>query len=465
MPLSLRTKIVAFYMLVLLVLLPVLGAILYFSLEKIVFASLDASLRSRAAVLADLTSEEDEDTDAGLEGDDLWEYRSPQSRFYFQVMDSRGKILRRSASLGSAGLPPHAVTSDRITFATLRWQGRPIRLCSMPVYPSGRQRQAGRRIIQCAEDIHGSIHLLDTYRNALALAILCILAVSSAGGMFIASRALAPVREISRAVDRISASRLEERLSLPDTPRELRPLAASFNRTFAGLEKAFARQRQFISDASHELRTPVAVILSQSEITRRKKRTPREYDRALGGIQGAAQYMAGIVKKLATLARLDDESPGLQRERVELRGVVQKARTLLEPLAAEREVGLELAAPEPLFVTGDPAYLLELMVNLVTNAVTFNHRGGKVRMTCRPEDFWATVEISDTGIGIPEADLPRIFERFYRADPSRSRETGGSGLGLSICQEIVQAHAGRIEMRSTVGSGTTVKIFLRSWKA
>ena len=452
-------------MAVLLLTLSVLGALLYFGLSKIVYDSIDSSLLSKATALATLVSMDVGDkTEFKFSDDITWEYNSPHARSFFQIRRLDGTTIQKSASLGNRDLP--FSTLDRQTsFEFIRLGRRPVRLINFHVpLENGEPDMSNKKqslIIQCAEDIRFQMNLIERYRIALFLSILSIIIVSASGGLLIAHRALTPIKNISETIDKISESNLSERMSVADIPQELRILASSFNRTFDRLEMAFIRQKQFAADASHELRTPLSVILSQSEIILRKDRTAGEYRNSLAAIKEAAIMMSEIVRKLLAIAKLSADKFELRFERINLSEIISESVKLLSPLAEHKGVSIDLSPAKPIVVFGDRSLLSELFNNLISNAIKYNVPHGKIYINLIKEPDLIVTQIRDTGIGIPEDDLAKVFDRFYRVDKSRSRDSGGAGLGLSICSEIVKLHNGRIEIKSKVDEGSTVSVYLK----
>jgi heavy metal sensor kinase len=464
---SIKAKIITFYMVVLFVILFVLGAFLYFSLSKIVYDAVDSSLLSKAKALATLVSSDENKTEFEFSDDIMWEYNSPKSKSFFQIRRLDGFTLEKSASLKDSELP-FSGKENQTDFKTILLNGTPARLVNFhppdEVENTAKDRGHGL-VIQCAEDIQNQINLLNRYRLVLFLSILSIMLISASGGFIISRKALAPVRGISETIDKISESNLSERINVEDIPEELRILASSFNRTFERLEMAFNRQRQFAADASHELRTPLSVIMSHSEIALRKERSLEEYKNTLTAVTEAARMMSATIQKLLTLTRLSTDKISLKFETIVLNEIIRESVQLLNPLADQKDISMDIApVAEPLFVHGDRAALLELFTNLLDNSIKYNVPQGKIYISARKEPGFIVCEIKDTGIGIPEGDLDKVFDRFYRVDKSRSKESGGSGLGLSICQEIVKLHGGRIEIRSKTGEGTVVSVYLKEGK-
>jgi heavy metal sensor kinase len=281
---------------------------------------------------------------------------------------------------------------------------------------------------------------------------LIILFFGLAGGWWISSRAIKPVENISATAVKIAAGDLSQRIDAAETESELGQLAAVLNSTFARLESAFAQQKQFASDAAHELRTPVSVILTQAQTALGREREAKDYKQTIEACQRAAQRMRKLISSLLELARLDAGQEQMKRLRFDFSKTVADCIELIQPLAEERGVRLitELA---PMEIAGDSERLGQVVTNLLSNAIEYNRDGGEVKAGLKLVNRMAVLTVSDTGQGIATEDLPRVFERFYRADKSRS--SGNAGLGLAICQAIVAAHGGNMEVTSKENAGTT----------
>jgi heavy metal sensor kinase len=303
--------------------------------------------------------------------------------------------------------------------------------------------------------------LADLQRTAFVLTCVggAILLVGLAGGWWLAGRAIRPVQDITAAAQKISASDLSQRINVAETESELGRLAHVLNSTFARLDAAFAQQQQFTSDAAHELRTPVAAMLTQIQSTLTRDRSAPEYQETLEACGRSVQRMRRLIESLLELARLDAGQESMKRMTFDLSRSASDAIELVRPLAESRRIEI-LAELTPASCIGDPERFGQVLTNLLTNAVNHNRESGSVRVeTGRKGDF-SFVRISDDGPGIAPEHLPHIFERFYRADSSRTAGRGGAGLGLAISKAIIEAHSGTIEVSSELGKGTifTVRI-------
>ena len=284
-----------------------------------------------------------------------------------------------------------------------------------------------------------------------------ILLFGFAGGWWFVSRALRPIENISAAAVKISAGDLSQRINVAEAESELGKLASVLNSTFARLDAAFAQQKQFASDAAHELRTPISVMLTQAQTARNRERTAPEYRETLEACQRAAQRMRKLIGALLELARLDAGQEQMKRLRFDFSRTVADGVELVKPLAEERGVKI-FTELSPLEITGDAERLAQVATNLLTNAIQYNKPEGEVRVTLASQGDLAVLTVSDTGPGIPAEDLPRVFERFYRGD--KSRTGGNAGLGLAISKALVEAHGGAIEVSSKENAGTTFTVRL-----
>ena len=280
-----------------------------------------------------------------------------------------------------------------------------------------------------------------------------ILLLGLAGGGWLVSRAIKPINEISATAVKISAGDLSQRINVAEAESELGQLAAVLNSTFARLETAFAQQKQFASDAAHELRTPVSVILTQTQTALNRERDAASYKQTIEACQRAAQRMRKLIESLLALARFDAGQEVLKRMRLDFSKTVADCIDLVRPLAEERGVKI-ISKLAPMEFTGDFERLAQVVTNLLTNAIQFSHPASEVRVELESQGSLAVLTVADAGQGIAPEDLPRLFGRFYRADQSRTG-SGNSGLGLAICKAIVEAHGGTIEVASGENIGTT----------
>ena len=295
----------------------------------------------------------------------------------------------------------------------------------------------------------------------MLLGIPVLLLAAAAGGYWMSTRAMRPVREITGAAQAITPQDLSQRVAVPQTGDELQQLAETLNNMLHRIEAAVVRITQFTADASHELRTPIALIRTRAEVTLDNPRTNDEYRNSLQEVLAESERTSALIENLMLLARSDTGTEVLHFQRTDLNALARDVCTQAQTLAEAKQLTWKAVIPEaPIRVQGDPESLRRLLLILIDNAVKYTPRGGTVSLTIRSTGVRAEIVAQDTGIGIPEADLPHIFERFYRADKARSRDSGGTGLGLSIGHWIAQAHGGEIRVESSLGVGSSFMVSL-----
>ena len=299
----------------------------------------------------------------------------------------------------------------------------------------------------------------------LALIAVAVVAVAAPlGGYWLAGRATRPLADIIHTTSRLRPSRLNERLPLRNTDDELDQLAQTVNRMLDRIAMYIQMKRDFLANSAHELRSPLAAIRSSVEVALNSGRSAAEYEELLAEIIGECSALESLVNQLLLLAETDAERLKIHREAVRFDEIVQKSVDMFRGVSESRDIDLKLAPLPVAIVNGNPPHLRQVMNNLIDNAIKFSPEGGRVAVTLKvtPDGKQAHLTVSDSGIGISAEDLPRVFERFFRADRSRIRATGisGTGLGLSICQAVVTAHEGQITVASEPGVGTTFQVML-----
>jgi len=288
--------------------------------------------------------------------------------------------------------------------------------------------------------------------------------LAGAGGYFLARRSLSPVVDMSSAAARMGAENLHERLEVRNAKDELGQLAQSFNGLLDRLDRSFEQQRRFVADASHELRTPVAILQGEADVALSKsERPPEEYRESLAILRGEARRLKHIVEDLFTLARADAGQHPLMPTKFDLDELVAECARNMRTLAAAKQIALRCEEPKERPVYADEGLIRRMVVNLLDNAIKYTKPGGEVRVSCGEQDGFLRVAVRDSGPGIPAELQAHIFERFFRADKARSRaesDGGGAGLGLSISRWIAEVHGGRLELMDSSAKGSTFTILL-----
>ena len=282
-----------------------------------------------------------------------------------------------------------------------------------------------------------------------------MLFVAFGSGWVMAGIVLRPVREISSMANRITALNLNERIPVREVDDELGVLIRTMNAMISRLQASFEEMRLFSLNVAHELRTPLAILKGQSELALSNPPSPDETQELVTSYLEETIRMSRIVDDLLMLAKAETGQLSMERERVQMDKLVQDLHEDGTILAGSKDLFLRLDELDPAVVIGDAARLRQLFRILLTNALQYTDPGGEIRLTCRHQESHVRVTIEDSGIGIPQESLDRIFDRFYRVDQARTRVKGGSGLGLALAKWIVEAHHGTISVRSDVGKGST----------
>ncbi len=472
---SLRFKLTLWYVFILGILLTSFSTFLYFTLSKSLRRDVDNKLKS----LAELTASEASsplskfgfgNIDQALEAS---MNLKPVGKF-IQVLDESGNIGRKSDNLRNIQLPISLnalknASKGLITFETNRTIGNtPLRIITLPVVENSHVT----KIVQIASSLEGVEDALNKLFLILIISVPSTLILASLGGQFLAHKALKPVDDITQTARMITSQNLNQRINPPKVKDEISRLIETFNDMISRLDQSFRQMKQFSSDASHELKTPLTILKGEVEVMLRRERTSQEYQQTLKSNLEEVNRMSQIVEDLLTLSKADTGEIKLNKEYINLTEILNEVVAQMDRLAKSKNIYLSASNHhQDIHLFGDALRLRELFINLIENGVKYTEEGGSIHITLQKEyspsvsdqSDWTQEEkkefvkivVSDTGIGIAKEDQERIFGRFFRVDKARSREQGGSGLGLSICKWIVDAHQGEIEVDSELGKGSS----------
>ena len=472
---SLRFKLTLWYVLILGILLISFSSFLYFTLSKSLHRDVDDKLRSLAELIAS-------------------ESTSPLSKFGFgnidqaletslnlrpigkfiQVLDESGNIGRKSDNLKNVQLPISLnalknATKGLITFETNRSIGNtPLRIITFPVIENNHVT----KIVQIASSLEELEDALNTLFIILTITVPLALMVAILGGQFLAHKALKPVDNITQTARIITSRNLNQRITPPKVKDEISRLIETFNEMISRLDQSFRQIKQFSSDASHELKTPLTILKGEVEVTLRKERSLQEYQQTLKSNLEEINRMSQIVEDLLLLSKADIGEIRLNKEDINLTEILNEVVSQMDMLARSKRLFLSASNHhQDIHMFGDALRIRELFINLIENGIKYTVEGGSIHITLSKEyeplaengsegvrgekEEFVKIIVSDTGIGIAKEDQVRIFNRFFRVDKARSREEGGSGLGLSICKWIVEAHQGEIKVESELGIGSS----------
>ena len=437
----------------LLVVLSAFGLYIYESMARRLVTSIDGSLELVAAqVIAGLEFDDKGPVFPEPFGDEPENVDLRQRGFTVWVLAPEGEVLSafgrdQGISLSLESGPP---APDLATMVDASG-GDPVRLYSLPVTEDTR-RVAIVRVAKSLEEVSDT---LGDLRTTLLVAVPVMVALAGLGGYLLAARALAPIDRITRTARRISAEDLSARIGLPPTDDEVGRLAGTFDAMLSRIEDSFRRQRRFSADASHELRTPLSAIQVILGAVREKRRSAGEYEQALFDLGQEADRLEGVADDLLRLARLDGTA-SIPMEQVDLSALLLDIADSFRTSAEAKGLALAQDVATGLTVSGNSDDLIRLFANLLDNAVKFTEAGGILVSAAVLSPSEIAVTIGDTGIGIPPAHLPRVFDRFYRGDPARA--SPGTGLGLAIAMEIARAHGADLLASSEVGRGSRFQV-------
>jgi signal transduction histidine kinase len=438
---SLRTRLLAWYVAAIMVVVTLVGGAVCWAVWLARLVAIDADLRSRIDRVASAVRPGSGGAfDLELPPDATAYFQQPGPRRYYAVWSREVGLVDRSDPDLAIPEPPPAGARTRGTAREVVDDARGFTIL------------IGRDIGDVREELWslaGTMALAGA--GGMALAVVC--------AWFVAGRALAPVQRISETARLMARGELTARIAVEQTETELGQVASALNLAFDRLHEAIDRQRRFTADASHELRTPVAMLSAEVDWALMRARSAGEYREALETCSRVAIRMRGLVEGLLILARADSNELPVRREPVRLDHILEDVVASIHQFARERRVAIR-AVPLAATIRGDSDRLVQLFTNLLYNSVAYNRPDGEVSIDSRKDGDDVVVTVRDTGIGIPAEDLPRIFDRFYRGSEARSREPGGAGLGLAVAKWVAEAHGGAILCRSGPGRGAEFEVRL-----
>jgi heavy metal sensor kinase len=460
-PRSLRFRLLAWFAGLLVLVVVLFGFYTYRRIEGFVVEVQRSALAHRAEQIAAMLH-------AAPPGDDSALGSQIAARFAPELNDKFVRITRPGgALLYASGLPnDHSFEPDAVP------------VCPPSLVPSGVWRYpaaahgdllvtalpvttgAGAYLVEVGASLGGSYRLLRALLFTLAAGLPVVLALAIAGGYIVIWRALRPVQNMMSAAQDITLHHLSRRLPVPASGDEIASLATALNQMIARLDESFQNTSRFTADASHELRTPLTIIRGELEALLLPADLPPPMHDTLASLLEEIERLVRIVEGLFALARLDTGEAQKERVRFDLAALAETTAEQMCLLAEEKRISLVCETREPIEVEGDRARLKQVIVNLLDNAIKYTGAEGKIRLAVRAQNGSAILEVWDNGPGAPEAALPHLFERFYRAEEVREGPNSGAGLGLSIVHSICTAHGGSVFVRNDAASGFRVTVTL-----
>ncbi len=334
--------------------------------------------------------------------------------------------------------------------------GQALLIATVPVpTPSG-----GNWLVEVGASLTPVRALLWDFLVTLLFAFPLMLLVSAGGGLFLARRALRPVEKIVRSAEQITLHNLSGRLPVPQTGDELERLSLALNQMISRLDGAFQHNRRFLADASHELRTPLTVLRGELEAILQQADGEPELQDRIGSVLEEVERLTKIVEGLFALSRLDAGEAQAEWQSFDLARLVATTAEQMNLLAEDKGISITCESSGEVLVQGDRGRLKQVIVNLLDNAIKYTTAGGRITLRTAVRGDRACLDVADTGVGIPAAAIPRVFERFFRVDEARSRAEGGAGIGLSIVKSITTAHGGKVSVESAEQRGTCFHVEL-----
>ena len=484
---GIRIQLTLWYTLVSAVLIMIFGVIFYTFSQRMLASSFDTTLQLRAQQVAegvtvrngkitvkDVVNELPElDASSALidvsSGDNLPDANNstpdlnvpyPDKSIIVRIFDAHSNVVYSTATFNKLFLPSDSIKQP---LQGMPWKGTSTNSSAQSIRVYSTMLTDKKHVVGVVQ-VGQSLAKLNASLQTILMDLLIItplaLFLSAFGSYWLAGRAFRPIHRLTLTAREIGAKDLSQRVPVPLPEDEVRDLSVIFNQMIERLEYAFAQQRRFVADASHELRTPVAVIRSMTELAIAQPSDAEGNLLVLREVNAESERLSHLISDLLALARADEGHVKLDYEPVRLDLLTSDVVSSLKSLADERKVALHVGDLNPTTVLGDAARLIQIIMSMVDNALIYTNAGGSVTLSVHASASQACLVVRDTGIGIAKKDLPHIFERFYRADPARSKSIGGSGLGLAIVDWLVHAHHGTISVESDPGKGSTFTVML-----
>jgi len=451
---TLRVRLTLWYLLLMGTTLLLFSVYVYFRLQNNLVAQVDSSLQVTASqALTNLDMENARPAFQNTEEAKTTAAQLSSAGVAVQVISTEGIVWDGFGAYQSVPKWLPAGTG----FVTVGEDKNSWRIYSQPIVAAD-----GRLIgwLQTAHSLASVEHTLEGLREQLYFALPLVLLLAALGGFFLANRALSPIDRITRTAQAITASDLNQRIAYQGPTDEVGRLAGTLDNMLERLQQAFAQERRFTDDAAHELRTPLTVLKGRIGVTLSRQRSRSHYEQTLMELEREVDRLIHLSTALLFLSRIDQNLVARGTRLVHFSELIVSIVEQMQPLAEEKGIEIGSQIEPGITVCGYEELLMRLFVNVLDNAIKYTSAGGRVSVSVMPSNSEVNVRVVDTGVGIPEAELPHIFERFYRVASDRSRATGGAGLGLSIVDEIVRQHGGRIDVQSQVDRGTTFTVVL-----
>lgn len=454
-PIPIRLRLTLWYFSILAAGLLAFAFLILATLQHAVRSTVDNQLSGHMTAVRQILNEDENGAVSALQHDLDEDAELAPDLTLLKIWDRQGNVVYRSPAMARFHI------SDRLPQRVNRPLTRKSHKHPLRVLVQNVATKRADYIVFVAIPVHDFVAAIEQVENTLWILIPLLLLLAAGGGYWTAGRALSPILSMIAAAEAIHPSDLSARLQVPGAADELQRLALTLNRMLARLQAGFGRITRFTADASHELRTPVALLRTRTEILLRRTRTPEEYKTGLEASLQELEQTSVLLEQLLLLARGDAGAETLHFADVRLDELIAATAADMQALTEEKHLTWSLVLPpQNVRVSGDAAALRRMLLVLLDNAVKYTPEHGAVGITLQACQEHTAVEIRDTGIGIRKEDLAHIFDRFYRADPARVRADGGAGLGLAIGLWIAERHGGSITVESTPDEGSVFRVIL-----
>ncbi len=457
--LTIQARLTAWYLLSLSIIVAMFASGSWFAMKSSMYHSIDRDLGFRIATVAPFIASNGLRTREQFEKEFTSSSNAAVVGVFVQITNAQGEIVYESDVLRSHRVPVlrEGPADGSVSLSSVMGRGWPVRFAAQNVSVAGTDLT-----VHVVEPLRHVIGALREFQLYLLVLISVALLLTASAGYWLSGRALAPMEQIRRGADAIDPSDLTTRLQVPKTDDEVARLAQTLNAMLGRIENAFRAVEQFTADASHELRAPLALIMTAAEISLRSERTATELQSVLRKVVGEAQHMSNLVENLLELARGDTRQRHTELGPVDVVTMLRELGAQMSPVAASRALTLRSEMPDrEVYVRGDGTQLRRLFLILLDNAIKYTE-SGSVRMSLDEVHGDVVVRVADTGIGIEENAVQHVFDRFWRADKVRARTERGLGLGLSLAAQIVQRHGGSVSVESEPGKGSIFTVKLKA---
>jgi heavy metal sensor kinase len=462
-PRSIRARLITLYVASLLLIFICFGGYTYWGFKEYLVRSLQQILQRRAHQIASTILVEMPVKGEAYVGNEIQARYAPElNERIIRISDESGRTIYASKYAGDLFGSPKIVFNGRAAeTAPVNREVTTQHNERLQIVAIGYQLENGAQyIVEVGAPENGVFNALHGLLWTLSVGFPVFIGLTSAGAYVLLGRALRPVDEIVRAAERITLQNLSQRLPVPPTGDEVERLSLALNRMIQRLEEAFQVTSRFSGDASHELRTPLTIMRGELEALLKEGNLSEEQMGQVESVLEEAERLTQIVEGLLTISRLDAGETQMSKDPVDLSDLVSTTVEQMKPLAEDKSLSVVCEKSRDVMVEANEVRLRQVVVNLLDNAIKYTPEGGKIIVRIKAETNRAILEVVDNGIGISGEALPRVFDRFYRSEQIEARKARGTGLGLSMVQSIVEAHSGKIAVKSCENEGSSFRVEL-----